>query len=156
MPGGIIMRRLVFVAALCALAFAGPGPDNRFVGEWELNLSKSKPDAKSPLIKAQTVKYVSDGPTLKGYLTTDGNPSAHPTVYDGQEHEYGGTSAMHATHIIPTAKGRTLETVFKREGKQVGTRKNTLSDDGRTMTVTVEGTTPDGSKLLSVLVFKKQ
>jgi hypothetical protein len=150
------MRRVAFIATMCAFAFASPGADNPFVGNWELNVSKSKPDPKLPPVQAQTVKYGLDGTKLKAFLTTNGNASPHPTVYDGQEHEYGGTSAMHATHIIPTAKGRTLETVFKREGKQVGTRKNTLSDDGQTMTVTVEGTTPDGSKLLSVLVFEKQ
>src|ERR671913_1486915 len=107
------MRRFAFVAAICTLAFAGPGADRAFVGNWELNVLKSKPDPKSPPVKAQTVKYIMDGTTLKGFLTTDGNASPHPTVYDGQEHEYGGTSAMQATHIIPTAKGRTLETVFK-------------------------------------------
>jgi hypothetical protein len=46
-------------------------------------------------------------------------------------------------------KGRTLEAIFKRDGKEVGIRKNTLSPDGRTMTVTVEGTTTEGQKYLS-------
>jgi hypothetical protein len=155
-PGGKIVRRLAFVAAMCAFVLAVPGAANPFVGEWELNVSKSKPDPKSPVVKTQTVKYVSDGTTLKGFLTTDGNPSAHPTVYDGKEHEYGGTSALHATHIIPTAKGSMLETIFKRDGKRVGIRKNTLSADGKIMTVTVEGTTPEGEKYLSVLVFEKK
>src|SRR5688572_13729350 len=112
-PGGKIMRRLACLVAMCAVALAGPGADNPFVGEWELNVSKSKPDAKSPVVKTQTVKYVSEGTTLKAFLTTDGDPAAHPTIYDGQEHEYGGTSALRPTHIIPTIKGRTLEAVFK-------------------------------------------
>ena len=141
---------------MCALAFAVPGTANPFVGEWELNAKKSKPDAKSPTVKTQSVKYVSDGTTLKAFLTTDGSTSAHPTVYDGREHEYGGTSALRATHITATAKGNTLETVFKRDGKTVGIRKNTLSPDGRTMTVTVEGSTPEGEKYSSVLVFEKK
>lgn len=150
------MLRVALMAAMCGLVFASPQAENPFVGVWELNLSKSKPDPKSPPVQTQAVKYVAEGPILKGFLTTDGNASAHPTVYDGHEHEYGGTSALHATHIIPTAKGRTLETVFKRDGKNVGIRKNVLSEDGRTMTVTVEGTTPQGSKYLSVLVFEKK
>jgi hypothetical protein len=150
------MQRLVLIAAMCAFALAGPGPDNSYLGEWELNLSKSKPDAKSPTVKTQTVKYTIEGTTLKAFLTTDANPAAHPTIYDGKEHEYGGTSALHPTHIIPTAKGRTLEAVFKRDGKMVGIRKNTLSPDGKIMTVTVEGTTPDGEKYLSVLVFERK
>ena len=148
------MRRVAFVAAICALSFAGSGADNPFVGNWELNVSKSKPDPKSPPVQAQTVKYALDGTTLKAFRTTNGNASAHPTGTTGRS-QYGGTSALHVTHIIPTSKGKTLETIFKRDGKRVGTRKNTLSADGRTMTVTIEGSTPDGSKYLSVLVFEK-
>ena len=151
------MRQFTVAAALlCTLAFAGPEADNPFVGIWELNLSKSKPDPKSPPVQTQAVKYVLEAGVLKGFLTTDGNASAHPTVYDGQEHDYGGTSALYATRIIPTARGGTLETVFKRDGNNVGIRRNTLSADGRTMTVTVEGTTPSGSKYHSVLIFEKK
>ena len=150
------MRRVTLLAAICVLAFPSPGADNPFVGTWELNLTKSRLDPKSPPVQTQAVKYVTDGTILKAFLTTNGNSSAHPTVYDGQEHEYGGTSALHATHIIPSMKGRTLETVFKRAGKKVGIRKNTLSDDGRTMTVSVEGTTPNGDNYRSVLVFEKR
>ena len=150
------MRRVVFVVAMCALALTSSGAENPFLGTWELNTVKSKPDPSSPPIKSQIVKYSIDGSALKASLTIDGNPSAHPTVYDGQEHEYGGTSPLSPTHIIPTWKGKTLETVFKRNGLKVGTRKNTLSADGLTMTVVTEGTKPDGSKYLSVLVFEKQ
>ena len=150
------MRRLVFVAMMCALALTSSGAENPFVGIWELNVAKSKPDPSSPPVQTQTVRYVIDGSILKASLTTDGNPSAHPTRYDGQEHEYGGTSGLRPTHIVPTAKGSTLETVFKRDGMKVGTRKNTLSADGRTMTVVSEGTKPDGTKYRSVLVFEKQ
>ena len=150
------MRRAVVVAVMCALALTSSGADNPFLGTWELNTVRSKPDPSSPLIQSQTVKYSIDGAVLKASLITDGNPSAHPTVYDGKEHEYGGTSALRPTHILPTWKGKTLETVFKRNGQKVGTRKNTLSADGLTMTVVTEGTKPDGSKYLSVLVFEKQ
>jgi hypothetical protein len=148
------MRRIVSVVAMCALALSGA--ENPFLGTWELNTAKSKLDASSPTIQSQTVNYALDGSLLKAALTTDGKPSAHPTVYDGQEHEYGGTSALRPTHIIPTRKGNMLETVFKRNGLKVGTRKNTLSADGLTMTVVTDGTKLDGSKYLSVLVFDKK
>ena len=150
------MRRIVLVVVICALALTTSGAENPFLGTWELNTAKSKLDASSPTIQGQTVKYAMDGSLLKASLTTDGKPSAHPTVYDGQEQEYGGTSALSPTHIIPTRKGNMLETVFKRNGVKVGTRKNTLSADGLTMTVVTDGTKPDGSKYLSVLVFEKK
>jgi hypothetical protein len=141
---------------LFALAGAGSAADNPFLGTWELNLAKSKPDPSSPAIQAQSVKYFIENSVFKGSLTTDGNPSAHPTVYDGQEHEYGGTLALRPTHVIPTLKGNTLEAVFKRDGKRVGVRRNTLSADGRTMTVLTEGTKPDGGKYRSVQVYDKR
>jgi hypothetical protein len=42
------MRRAVLVAVMCALALTSSGADNPFVGTWELNPVKSKPDQSSP------------------------------------------------------------------------------------------------------------
>ena len=150
------MRGIAVALMIVAFGLSSSGAENQFVGVWELNLAKSKPDPSSAPVHSLSVKYVAAGSVLKAFLTTDGAPSPHPTTYDGQEHEYGGTSALLATHIVPTAKGAALETVFKRDGKKVGTRKNTLSADGRTMTVISEGTKPDGTKYRSILVFEKQ
>lgn len=149
------MRRASIVV-MCALALTSWGAENPFLGTWVLNTTKSKPDPSSAPVQSQTVLYSVDGTTLKASLTTDGKPAAHPTVYDGKEHEYGGMSPLSPTHIIPMSKGKTLETVFKRNGLKVGTRKNTLSADGSTMTVVTQGTKPDNSNYYSVLVFEKQ
>jgi hypothetical protein len=151
------MRVLVIAQMILVLTLSSSGAENPFVGIWELNIGKSKPDPSSSPVRTLAVKYVlDDGAVLKAWLTIDGVPSAHPTPYDGKEHEYGGTSALLPTHIVATAKGAILETFFKRDGMKVGTRKNTLSADGRSMTVITEGTKPNGTKYRSVLVFEKQ
>ena len=150
------MQRLLCVIASCVFAVSAFETGTPFLGSWDLNVAKSKFDPSGPKIESQTVKYYVENGVFKSSVTVDGSPSAHPTVYDGKEHEYGGTSALRPTHIIPTAKANMLETVFKRDGKKIGTRKNTLSPDGRTMTVISEGTKADGSPYKSILVFDKQ
>ncbi|HYI93498.1 MAG TPA: hypothetical protein VEX68_08140 [Bryobacteraceae bacterium] len=150
------MQRLFCAIVSCVFAVSVFATGTPFLGSWDLNPTKSKFDPSGPKIQSQTIKYYIENGVFKSSVTIDGSPSAHPTVYDGKEHEYGGTSALRPTHIIPTAKENTLETVFKRDGKKIGTRKNTLSPDGRTMTVTSEGTKADGSPYKSVLVFDKQ
>jgi hypothetical protein len=150
------MRQIAFGAIMLALTLSSSGAENPFVGTWELNRTESKPDPSSLNVESLAVKYYLEGSTLKASLITNGKPSAHPTTYDGQEYQYGGTSPLEATHIVPSLRDRMLETIFKRDGKKVGTRTNTLSADGRTMTVVSKGTKPDGSEYRSVLVFEKQ
>jgi hypothetical protein len=150
------MQRFLCAIAACVFAVSAFATGSQFLGSWDLNPSKSKFDPSGPKIQSQTIKYYIENGVFKSSVTVDGAPAAHPTVYDGKEHEYGGTAVLRPTHIIPTAKENMLETVFKRDGKKIGSRKNTLSSDGRTMTVISEGTKSDGTPYKSVLVFDKQ
>jgi hypothetical protein len=63
---------------------------------------------------------------------------------------------MGATHATPTAKGRMIETIFKRDGKTVGTRAFALSTDGKLLTAGTDATTSDGQKIIWNVVFDKQ
>ena len=147
------MRKMI-VTMTCALALMAA--DNAFVGTWERNAAKSKPDPSAEKIQKQTLTYSMNGGVLTAVVMVDGKQTTSPTMYDGQEHDATSTGALGYTQSIATAKGNTLETVFKRDGKIVGTRKGTLSSDGRTMTTTNSGTKPDGGKYHSVVVFDKQ
>jgi hypothetical protein len=75
-------------------------------------------------------------------------------LYDGQEHKLESTNTGF-THITGTVEGNTLKTEFKRDGKVVAVRRNSLSSDGRTMTVVADATLPDGTKTHSVEVYEK-
>ncbi len=138
----------------CALALTAA--DNPFVGTWERNASKSKPDPSAVKVQKHTVTYSMNGNVLMAVVTSDGTQGAPPTMYDGQEHDVTSTSSLSYTRSIATANGNTLETLFKRDGKTVGTRKNTLSPDARTMTVTQNGTKPDGGKYHSIVIYDKR
>jgi hypothetical protein len=50
----------------------------------------------------------------------------------------------------------TTESTRKREGKVVQTQKRVVSADGKTMTITLSGTDPDGKTINNVLVYEKQ
>ena len=148
------MRRYDFIALLCATALSSWAADNSFLGKWELNLAKSKLNANPP-IQAQTIEYSMDGSNVKASVTVNGKPM-NPMMYDGQEHAASTTSPVAYTHAIGMQRGKTLQTVFKRDGKEVGTRKNTVSEDGRTMTVISDGKSPDGKSIRSVAIFDKR
>jgi hypothetical protein len=149
--------RTLFVSALtCALAFIASAADSPFVGAWEMNMAKSKRDAAAPKLEFQkrTITYTEDASGLKATLTTDGRVGT-PVIYDGREHPI--SSRLNAyTHAIATAKGKTLQMKFKKDGKVISTRKNSLSPDGRTMTATVDTIEADGTRAHSVEVFEKR
>jgi hypothetical protein len=136
------------------LAITAFAADNPFVGTWELNVAKSERDAALLKIKHRTVVYTAEGSSLTAVVTTDGKAQA-PVTYDGQEHAVPSATGLY-THATSTAKDRTLETEFKKDGKVVGTRKNSLSADGRTMTVVMDVKQADGTKVHSVAVYDKR
>ena len=150
------MKALILAAFTCAPAITTSAADNPFVGTWELNLAKSNRDPNMPKVQKQTIVYSPEGSGLKAVVTIDGKSAGAPTIYDGKEHERTGTTVGEYTKAKATAHANTLETVFTKDGKVVRTRKNTLSPDGRTMTVVMEATAANGAKIHNVDVFDKQ
>ncbi len=147
------MRTVLITALTCAFAFTALAADNPFVGTWELNMAKSKRDAALLKIQKRTVVYTAEGSGLTAVVTTDGKAQT-PVTYDGKEHPVESATSLY-THATSTAKDRILETEFKKDGKVVGTRRNTLSTDGRTMTVVMDVRQADGAKVHSVAVYDK-
>ena len=62
-----------------------------------------------------------------------------------------------ATHV-PSRRinDRKLVATYLKDGKAIGTSTSTLSGDGRTLTMKVEGTSTDGKKLSATNVYEKQ
>jgi hypothetical protein len=50
----------------------------------------------------------------------------------------------------------TYENVWKKGGKAVATAKVTVSKDGKTLTITTDGTDAQGAKVHSVAVYDRQ
>ena len=147
------MRTLAIALLTCAFALAADSP---FVGTWTMNKAKSKLDPNGTQYDSLTVQFMQQGPSLTANITQNGT-SFPGVLMDGKEYAIPGTpGAMGATHQVTTSKGRIIETQFKKDGKIVGTRKTSLSADGKLMTSVTDGTTLTGKKIHSVVVFDKQ
>ncbi len=145
------MRTLAIALLTFAFALAA---DNPFVGTWKMDKSKSDFGTDGPKIDTFTIQYVQDGSTLKAIMTVNG--TAEPAIAVNGEQHVTGRNRMGATHATPTAKGRMIETIFTKEGKKVGTRRFSLSDDGKVLTATTDAATPNGQKIVWTVVFDRQ
>lgn len=85
------------------------------------------------------------------------NGTADPAIaVNGEEHVITGRNRMGATHATPTAKGRMIETIFTKDGNKVGTRRFSLSDDGKVLTAVTDAATPNGQQIVWTVVLDKQ
>lgn len=128
------------------------------MGTWKLNESKSKLDPNGP--KNNTVVYSAAGEKMK--VTVDGvDPKGRAIhsewtgMFDGKDHPVTG-SAGEDTRAYKKIDDRTLAFTSKKDGKVTNTGKVVVSADGKTRTVTHSGTSDDGTKFSSTVVYDKQ
>jgi hypothetical protein len=131
--------------------------DDPFLGTWKLNEAKSK-IANGP--KNTTVVYEAAGDSVK--ITTDGtDPKGSPAhsewtgKFDGKDYPVSGDSSADA-RAYKKVDARTLTFENKKDGKATLTGRITISADGKTRTVHLSGTGPDGQKVSSTNVYDKQ
>lgn len=158
-------RRKVVGAVLgvvFAVAFAPRASAQEFtglMGTWKLNLAKST-FSPGPAPRSMTITYTSDGKSLTiavDVVTAEGS-SQHRKVtagYDGKDYPVTGDPAADMIRLrrISATEG---ESIFTRGGKVVKVNKRTVSADGRTLTITTEGTTADGKPQKEVAVYDRQ
>jgi hypothetical protein len=155
------MRRPV--AALLALILAGIwtyAAEDPQVGTWELNVAKSKfspgPAPKSVTSKIEAwgddgVKVKSDGVNAEGQTTH----VEFQAKYDGKDHPITG-SPNAETISLKRVNPNTVEAITKKGGKQVGKGRSVISKDGKTLTLTSEGTDAQGRKFKNVGVYDRK
>ncbi len=148
---GLALLLSVAVGAMCFAA------DNPMMGTWKLNEAKSKLDPNGP--KNQTVVYSAAGDKMK--ITVDGVDAKGQKIHsewtglaDGKDHPVTG-SAGEDTRAYTKIDERTLEFTSKKDGKVTTTGKVVVSADGKTRTVTHTGTSDDGKKFSSTVVYDK-
>ncbi len=156
------MRQNLFVRVLLvcaatwlggAAAFAG---DN-WVGTWKLNAAKSQI---SSGIRAQTLMFESTPAGIK--LSSDGTDAEGKPMHGGYTSKFDGKDVpwtgnpMADTASPKRVDDNTYENVWKKGGKATVTAKVSVSADGKTLTVTQDGTDPQGAKVHSVAVYDKQ
>jgi len=146
---------LAAATALPQIAFAQSDP---FLGTWQLNLAKSK-YSPGPPPKSQTANIQGDGQNHR--VTTTGIDAAgKPTsaaftrIYDGMPHP-GVTPDFDALSLT-RVDDHTLIISRTKAGKLVQTVTNVVSQDGKTNTITTNGTDGNGRPINNISVWDKQ
>jgi hypothetical protein len=137
------MRKAMQLLAVLGLAGSLRAVDNLFIGTWILDVAKSKASDSSILPKSETAKYALQGNGIKSSLDgVDSQGNAYheewPGKWDGEDYPFisdGIAFTSSATKI----DSNTLIGVQKKDGEEVTTYRITVSEDGKTLTLTAKG-----------------
>jgi hypothetical protein len=151
-------RTIVLTAALWFVGVAMAFASNPNMGTWKLNEAKSKIPAMAP--KNNTVTYEAAGDDIK--VTVDGTDGeGKPThnewtgKFDGKDYPLTGDPSAD-TRSYKTVDDHTTDLTNKKGGKVTLTGRIVISTDGKSRTVTVSGTDPQGKKVKYSAVYDKQ
>jgi hypothetical protein len=151
---GMTLLGLVFAASpQVALAQSDP-----LDGVWQLSLAKSKLIGPLAGFKSITHYFHGEGQNRRDTLVgidAQGNPrsAVFMDIYDGQPHPTtGSTYDASATTRIDA---HTINFSLTKAGKVVMTGTMAVSQDGKTLTITENGTDASGREYNDVLVYDK-
>jgi len=149
-------RALILAVAATIISFPVQAGDP-LTGTWELNLGKSKfinaPPPKNETrtyeVTGQQVKMTAERINAKGQRVVYGY-TANP---DGKDYPYTG-NPIHDTISLTPVDSLASNYTLKGKVAGVGTRK--ISPDGKTMTISFEGTNPKGQTMEILFFFDKR
>ena len=151
-------RTVSLTLVLCLLAGAVCFASDTQVGTWKLNEAKSKIAAGTT--KNTTVVYEAAGDSIK--VTIDGNaPDGTAThsewtgKFDGKDYPSTG-NPNEDMRSVKQIDDHTLQVTSKKGGKVVLTAHVVVAADGKSRTVTANGTDAQGKKYKSIAVYDKQ
>ena len=154
MKARAIILTLVVCFAGAAVCFA----DNPHMGTWKLNEAKSKIAPGSP--KFNTVVYEAAGDNTK--VTVDGTDGDGKPLhnewsgkFDGKDYPVTGDPNSDI-RSYKKVNDNTLEFTNKKGDKVVTSGRAVVSPDGKSRTVTLDGTDSKGKKFTSSAVYDKQ
>lgn len=150
-------RTTVLTLALCFIGAVCFAQDPN-LGTWKLNEAKSKLAPGAP--KNTSVVYEAVGDSVK--VTIDGvdgkgNPTHNEWTgkFDGKDYPVSSDPNSDARSLT-RVDDRTLEFNVKKGGKVTTSGRIVVSPDGKTRTVTTNGTDAMGQKFTSTAVYDKQ
>ena len=151
------LRNAVPVA--CILAVGLFAADSPFIGTWKLDAAKSKLEG-SGIGPSATARYETADNGLKVSVEAT-DPKGQPLnfSYQASLDGKGGTvtgNPNQDTISIRRVNAHTLTATGKKDGKVTWTDRRVVSADGKTMTITRNGTDPQGKKYHATAVFEKQ
>ena len=133
----LLIGALVALAAAHSPLLAQP-PDDRLLGTWRLDVAKSKYVPGPPPL-SETRIYSKEPGGLKGVIQRRLADGREETIEYGADfdHEYpvSGTKTYDAVKF-KRIDALTAEAVLSHAGRVFGTARRTVSEDGRTMTIT--------------------
>jgi hypothetical protein len=150
----LIVSSLLVACLGASLAVAG----ENWIGTWKLNAAKSQPGANA--IRVDTLKFEATPAGIK--LTSEGTDAQGKPMQGGYTSKFDGTAVpwtgnpMADTAAPKKIDDNSYENSWKLAGKDTVTAKVVVSKDGKTLTVTQDGTGPNGEKVHAVGVYDKQ
>lgn len=143
------------LAACTVLVAADP-----VIGTWKLNTAKSK-YSPGPPPKSGTVTYEAANGGIKRsgeMVNADGQTVSftYTANYDGKDYPITGNNPNADAISLKRINDYTTEASLKKGGKTTGTARRVVSKDGKTLTITLTGNTPDGKRMRNILVYDKQ
>jgi hypothetical protein len=147
--------------AFAAMAMAAFAADNT-LGTWKLNAGKSKLAANPSPLKSLTAVREASGGGVKVTNTgerADGTQinTSYTAKYDGTASTVTGTGSTYDTISIKQVDANTLTDERKKtSGPYHATSRTVISNAGKTMTVSIKGTSADGKAFTATNVFDKQ
>jgi len=144
--------------AFCVFGWAACFAADPQMGTWKLNETKSK--ITPGTLKNTHVVYSNMLGQVK--VKSDGiDANNKPThiewsgKFDGKDYPVTGDPNSD-TRSYTKVNDRTLTTTAKKNGKVIATGQIVVSADGKSRTVTINGTTPKGKKFQNTAVYEKQ
>jgi len=138
-----------------------PQAADPFVGTWQLDVEKSTFDPGSARGNlTRTIEDRGDGfflMTREG-IDAEGNRTFSRYAYkrDGKDYPFPSLGAEAPQSLsITLVDAHTEEHVRKADGKVTATSTGTVSKDGKTMTGTNKGTTHQGQRINTVMVYDR-
>src|SRR6266568_6825051 len=150
-------RIAVLAAALSFAAAAACFAANPHMGTWKLNEAKSKMPA--GMGKNTTVVYAEQGDKIKvtvDGMDKDGKPTHSVWVgkFDGKAYPSKGNLSWNSA-AYKVVNDRTNDITTMKDGKIAWTGRITVAADGKSRTVTINGTDADGKKFKGKAVYDK-
>jgi len=151
-------RTILLTLLVCFVGAAVCFADDPQIGTWKLNEAKSKIGAGSP--KFATVVYEAAGDSVK--VTVDGTDGDGKPLHNEWTGKYDGKDypvtedPSSDTRSYKKVNDHTLEFTNKKGDKVTISGRGVVSADGKTRTVTINGTDSKGNKFTSTAVYDKQ
>jgi hypothetical protein len=154
------MTGVVAFVAIASLFTTVGAQDNPSLGNWKLNVAKSKYDPGPPPMSETRTYELWDTNGVKATFNRVDASGKRLTIgyeahYDGKDYKYTGSPDFDTISLNQIDRN-TTEAQNKKSGKVIQTTRAVVSADGKTRTLTTTGVNAAGQKVNNVVVFDRQ